>query len=156
MLKKNASTHVDFHFYCNLQRYYSNIIKISETMKKNCKNVIKVTPKDYHKYRSSKKYSKGTLGPLMDMQGAIMYSTSKRLIFVVNDAIISVYIEEDVSNVPEPYKFYMNTENDIQITKAKQIDIIHCLPKLNPSKSTDPDECHLGSCGCLPPIRTTQ
>lgn len=83
---------------------------------------------------------KDTIGALMDGKATVKYDDRAKL-SALDEASQSVYTAEDVINVPEPHNVFLTAKKDKLISKESLMhEIIFYIKKLNPKKSTGPDD----------------
>ena len=102
--------------------------------------VAKSNPKAFFAHVNSTKPIKSSIGPLKNKEGRIV-GNDLEMAEMLNEYFVSVFTEENVSNMPTVQIRYQgsNPLNEINITLAK---VKEKLKKLNQNKSQGPDNFH--------------
>ena len=88
---------------------------------------IKSDSKSFYAYTNAKKKTSRKVGPLKDTGDRII-EDSKTTASVLNEYFSSVFVEEDLTNIPIPVKIYMGEQdtmlNDVELNSTKILDKI--------------------------------
>jgi hypothetical protein len=125
-----------------LKKSKAENIKARSKYEKKLADNIKNDNKSFYAYVNSKRKTVHKTGPLQDNQGKLV-DDDKEIANLLNEYFSSVFVEEDVNNIPDPSILYQGNGNDhldkIQISSAA---VLNKLNMLNVNKSQGPDDIH--------------
>ena len=112
--------------------------KFEEKLASNIKSDIK----SFFAYANSKRKTNQKIGPLKDENKRVIDS-NKCAADYLNKYFASVFVEEDVGNMPVPKKMFNGSVDETLQNIDVDVDLmIDKLNSLNVSKSQGPDEVH--------------
>ena len=105
-------------------------------------NNIKSNTKSFFAYANSKRKINKKIGPLKDDSKKVI-ENNKCAADHLNRYFVSVFVEEDLSNMPVPNKMFNGSDDEtLQNIEVDDDLMINKLNSLNASKSQGPDEVH--------------
>ena len=109
--------------------------------KRLSENIINNSKSVYSNVKSKQRY-KDKIVPLKNDRGETIMK-DEQMCTVLKDYFLSVFIKEDVENVPIPQQMFHETENDQRLYIVIKKDMVQQkLEELNCNKSQRPDEIH--------------
>lgn len=116
----------------NRKARYDYEQKLADNIKEDCKS--------FYAYVNSKKCNSRKVGPLEDPHGELVQEPD-RAADILNNYFSSVFVDENLSNIPKPIEMFSGTEglSSVLITESVVLDK---LKRINVSKSQGPDQLH--------------
>ena len=137
-MKRTATEEARNMYFHNL-RLCRNLIRTSKrNHEKRIARESKTNPKQFFTYIRAKKTVKSNVGPLTDDSGVITQDC-KNMALILNKSFASVFTVETTASIPEIADTQSNREQ-LEIGVISEQEVRKYLEKLDPSKSTGPDD----------------